>query len=234
MTTIERFQGFPRDSLRFLRGLAMHNDREWFEARRERYEENFLLPAKAFVRDLGRKLRRIAPGVRAEPRIDGSIIRIHRDTRFAKDKSPYKDWFGFAFWVGEGRSREHPCFFIRAGVRYITFDAGMHRFSRKQLQMYREAVVDEVDGPDFLRLVRRMANTEGVELLEQVTLRTPAGFDGCHPARDFLGFHGLYARRGELSVDMLLAEDAVDRCYAELKALAPVLRWLVRVLDDPW
>ena len=233
MTTIERFQGFPRDSLRFLRGLAMHNDRGWFEERRERYETNFLLPAQSFVVDLGRRLRRIAPGIRAEPRIDGSILRIHRDTRFSKDKSPYKDWFGFAFWVGEGRSYEHPCFFIRIGTRHMALDAGMHRFSPEQLRTYRAAVVDPVDGPELLRAVTRVARTGDLDLREMTSSRTPAGFDRRHPNAGFLGYRGLYARRGGLPVDMILAENVVEQCYAIFKDLAPIHRWLVRVLDDP-
>jgi uncharacterized protein (TIGR02453 family) len=233
MATIERFKGFPRDSLRFLRGLAMHNDREWFEERRERYESNFLEPARVFVLDLGQRLRRIAPDVRAEPRINGSILRIQRDTRFSKDKSPYKDWFGFAFWVGEGPSYENPCFFLRIGTRHMTLDAGMHRFRPDQLVTYREAVVDPEDGPLFLRAVRRIARDPALELGEKVSSRTPAGFDRMHPSADFLGYRGLYARRAELSVDMILDETVVDQCYAIFKDLAPIQRWLVRVLDDP-
>jgi len=108
------FRGFPREGLEFLAGLAEDNSRAYFDAHRDIYEAALLAPAKAFVVALGEELRaRVAPGLRAEPRVNGSILRINRDTRFTTDKRPYKEHLDFWFWEGDGPSRAYPGLFVR-------------------------------------------------------------------------------------------------------------------------
>ena len=86
-TTITPFAGFPGEGLEFLAGLAENNTREYFEERRGTYESALLEPAKAFVVALGDVLRiHVSPLLRAEPRVNGSILRIQRDTLFTTDK----------------------------------------------------------------------------------------------------------------------------------------------------
>jgi uncharacterized protein (TIGR02453 family) len=90
--TSTAFAGFPPEGLAFLEGLGRDNTKAYFDAHRATYESALLEPAKAFVVALGEELRaRVSPGIRAEPRVNGSILRINRDTRFSADKTPYKD-----------------------------------------------------------------------------------------------------------------------------------------------
>src|SRR5438876_5955775 len=98
--------GTPAEGIQFLRDLRANNNKAWFDAHRKVYEEYLLEPAKQFVLDAGERLRKIAPGIHAEPRVQGgSILRINRDTRFSKDKSPYKNHLDFFFWeAGSGAS----------------------------------------------------------------------------------------------------------------------------------
>ena len=84
------FQGFPRALPAFLAALARHNARAWFEGHRSEYEACYLEPARDFVAAMAPRLAGLSPALRAEPRINGSIQRIHRDTRFSADKTPYK------------------------------------------------------------------------------------------------------------------------------------------------
>ena len=75
----------------FLADLRANNDREWFAANKQRYEEHVLEPALAFVAAFAPRLERISPHLRADARPSGgSLFRIYRDTRFSKDKTPYK------------------------------------------------------------------------------------------------------------------------------------------------
>src|SRR5438045_6944819 len=83
----------------FLRDLAENNDRGWFAANKERYERDVRGPALRFVSDFGPRLAKFAPSLAADPRpVGGSMFRIHRDTRFSRDKSPYKDHVGLHFF----------------------------------------------------------------------------------------------------------------------------------------
>src|SRR3954452_17864567 len=97
------FAGFPREGLEFLAGLAGDNSRAYFDAHRDVYKRALLAPAKAFVVALGEEPpARVARGLRAEPRVNGSILRMNRATSFTNDKRPYKDLLVFWFWEGDG------------------------------------------------------------------------------------------------------------------------------------
>ena len=87
--------------LKFLRDLAGNNDRSWFERNKARYEAEVREPALAFIRAFEPRLEEISPHFVASDRtVGGSLMRIHRDVRFSKDKSPYKTAAGvwFRFW----------------------------------------------------------------------------------------------------------------------------------------
>jgi uncharacterized protein (TIGR02453 family) len=85
---------FSPATFRFLSDLAKNNDRDWFTANKARYEDDLKGPALRFIQDFAAHLRKLSPHFTAGPR---SLFRIHRDTRFSKDKSPYKTNSGIQF-----------------------------------------------------------------------------------------------------------------------------------------
>ena len=89
----------------FLRELADHNEREWFNANKARYENDIKEPALAFVEDMAYRLPQVAPQLTADKR---SLFRIYRDTRFAKDKTPYKTHVGIYFRHAASADADHP------------------------------------------------------------------------------------------------------------------------------
>jgi uncharacterized protein (TIGR02453 family) len=95
------FEGFPRETLRFFEGLRANNTKEWFEAHRKDYEDHVKGPSGAFVIAMGAKLKEISPAIKAIPKVNQSLFRVNRDTRFSADKSPYKTNLGIWFWEGE-------------------------------------------------------------------------------------------------------------------------------------
>ncbi len=107
------FKGFPKETLEFLAALRTNNDKKWFDAHRADYESYFVEPAKDFVAALAPRLKTIDRKIHAEPRINGSILRIQRDVRFARDKSPYKDHLDLWFWTGEEKGWDSSGFFLR-------------------------------------------------------------------------------------------------------------------------
>ena len=93
MTTAEA-PSFSPELFAFLRELEQHNEREWFNANKARYEDDLKEPALAFIEDMAYRLPEVAPQLTADKR---SLFRIYRDTRFAKDKTPYKTHVGIYF-----------------------------------------------------------------------------------------------------------------------------------------
>ena len=86
------FPGFPDDAPAFYREVAENNNKVWFEANKPRFKNNVQKPAQLFVEIFGNRLRELVDGMQYDTRLtgSGSIFRIYRDTRFSKDKTPYK------------------------------------------------------------------------------------------------------------------------------------------------
>lgn len=130
---------FPKDTVAFLRELGQNNAKAWFDANRARYDAAYVEAGKDFVEAAAPLLETIAPGISAEPRINGSIFRINRDIRFSKDKTPYKDHLDFWFWHGE-RKTAVSGLFARVAPYGLVVGAGCHGFSREALPVYRAAI----------------------------------------------------------------------------------------------
>jgi uncharacterized protein (TIGR02453 family) len=233
MTVSTAFAGFPREGLDFLEGLAAENTREYFDVHRDTYESALLQPAKEFVVALGEELRgRVSAGIRAEPRINGSILRINRDTRFSTDKRPYKDHVDFWFWEGDAPSRERPGFFLRLRPAKIALGAGMHRFEPPALAAYRAAVADEATGRALEDALVRATSLRGATVGGLAYKRVPRGFDADHPRADLLRHGALYAS-GEWKLPRAASGPAfVGWAAQRLERLAPVERWLTATLPD--
>jgi len=92
-----RFKGFSPKKLKFLRAIKANNNKAWFEAHRNDYEEYVLGPLRDLVTDLGDFMLDIDPRFEVEPAVNKTISRIYRDTRFSKDKSPFRStvWITF-------------------------------------------------------------------------------------------------------------------------------------------
>jgi uncharacterized protein (TIGR02453 family) len=230
--TSTAFTGFPPAGREFLAGIARDNTKAFFDAHRAVYETGLLEPAKAFVVALGEELRgRVSPGIRAEPRVNGSILRINRDTRFSADKSPYKDHLDMWFWAGDGPSRERPGFFVRLRAATVTVGAGMHRFDRALLEAYREAVGAERTGRELEAAIADATALQGVVLGGEAYKRVPPGFGPDHPRADLLRHGALYVS-GEWDVPAEASSAAFAPWAAQrLERMAPVERWLTKVLD---
>jgi uncharacterized protein (TIGR02453 family) len=226
------FAGFSRELLSFLAELERNNSKAWFDQQRERYERLMLEPAKDFVGAMQPALATISPDLRGEPRVGCSIMRVARDTRFSKDKSPYKTHLDMMFWEGAGASKASPSFFMRLAPRTLTVGAGLYSFSPGQLERYREAVANEASGAK-LRDAIRAVSARGFELNEPHYKRVPQGFAADHPNGTLLRHAALYAWRSDPVPEALFGSGAVEYCRQLFVALRPIQAWLVEVLGSP-
>src|SRR6516164_5871075 len=112
MDNVAEFSGFSPAGIQFLIDLAKHNDRTWFEANKETYQVSLLEPALSFVVALGTRLQALAPAINIDTRTDGRgvLMRMHRDTRFSTDKSPYKTNIAGILREGQEKKMESPAY----------------------------------------------------------------------------------------------------------------------------
>jgi uncharacterized protein (TIGR02453 family) len=219
------FTGFPAGTVRFLSGLSRNNDKAWFEAHREDYEEHFLEPARTLVEALGPRLRKLDPEVQAVPKVNGSILRINRDVRFSKDKAPYKDHLDLWFWSGEEKGWDSSGFFFRLTPKRLMLGAGMHGFAPPVLARYREAVLDSKQGPALEKIVSQLKK-KGYDVGGETYKKTPRGIAPDHPRASLLKHGGLHAGWEGPHPKELTSARLVDFAIAHFAAVAPLHSWV--------
>jgi uncharacterized protein (TIGR02453 family) len=225
----QAFDGFGPGTFAFLRDLTEHNDRAWFTANRSRYEAYYLAPALSFVSAIGPRLTAELPGdVRFEPRVNGSLFRINRDLRFSKDKAPYKDHIDMWFWTGDKKGWDTPGYFMRLQADRWAIGAGIHHFSKENLQTYRDAVVDDSTGAELESAVSQVAGRYEVGLA--VRKSVPRGYDAGHPRAAFLLHEGLVAVLEGPLPEQAASPRFVDSCVEHFKAVSPLNQWLASIL----
>lgn len=166
-----------RTSSAFLRELERHNTKAWFEQNKARYRELIAEPALAFVEALGARIATFSPHVVAEPRIGGSLFRIHRDTRFSADKSPYKTHVGMRLRDRRflnGLKCEGPIFYVEFDARTLRRGIGVKTFEPHELPAYRAALAHAPALRVLERAIARM-EAEGGAIASDALARAPKG-----------------------------------------------------------
>ncbi len=222
------FNGFPKKGIEFLSSLEQNNNREWFTAHKAEYEELLFQPAQAMVVSLGERLRQIAPDIQAIPKVDKSIFRLYRDTRFSKDKRPYKTHLAMFMWEGDGPKMESPGFYLHLEKDKLLIAGGMHSFTKDQLPVYRAAVDDDTSGKALVNILRAgekafpARDNMGIEDYKRV----PRGFPQDHPRAELLKKKGVtFAEQGPLPAS-LFTPRAADYIYKRFEKMAPLHNWL--------
>ncbi len=223
---------FSAETLAFLAELERNNDREWFNANKARYEASLLDPALRFIERMQAPLERIAPHFRAVPkRSGGSLMRIYRDTRFARDKTPYKTNIGIQFRHEEGRDVHAPGFYVHVDTGQAFLGVGLWRPPPPALGAIRQRIDARPGEWRRARDDRRFRRhfTLGGESLK----RPPRGYAADHPLIDDL------RRRDFIAVKPFDPEAALRRGFERrvetaFAASAPFMRFLCDAVGVPW
>jgi uncharacterized protein (TIGR02453 family) len=171
---------FSPELFTFLRELAANNDREWFAAHKARYVAEVQEPALAFIEDVGMRLPEVSRHLVADPRtVGGSLFRIYRDTRFAKDKSPYKTHVGIQFRHERGRDVHAPGLYLHLEPGSVFMACGTWRPDGDTLHAIRTAIATHP--ARWQAVVEAPAFQERFRLGGDALKRPPAGFDRAHP-----------------------------------------------------
>jgi uncharacterized protein (TIGR02453 family) len=226
MAQTDSFKGFSEKTVRFFHDLAAHNNREWFTSRRDDYEEYVLQPARAFVVAMGKRLQSLSPGIIADPRPNGSLFRIYRDTRFSQDKTPYKTHLGIYFWEGKGPRMECSGFYFHLEPPRLMLGGGLYVFSRPQLERFRQAALDPEYGDALAAAVKKIVARPGFSLGGQHYKRLPPGTDPAHANAGLTLHNGLYAG-WEADIPAEFYQPAlIAYCLDKFRPLLPMHRWL--------
>ena len=217
----------------FFRDLKSNNDRDWFQANKERYESQVREPLLRFIRDFGDDvLPQLSSHFVADARkTGGSLFRIHRDVRFSADKSPYKTAAGVHFRHERAKDAHAPGFYLHLEPGDVFVGVGIWHPDNETLARIRERVAAD-DGTAWKKVTSGKQFASTFDLAGESLKRPPRGYDPDHPCiedlkrKDFIGVTEL--RQKQTYRDNFL-ELFGDHCRRAL----PFMRFLAEALDLP-
>jgi len=215
----------------FLEELAANNERNWFEANKERYERLVREPALAFIAAMAPALAKFAPSFRAEPRkVGGSLMRVFRDTRFSRDKTPYKTNIGIQFRHALGKDVHAPGFYVHIANDGCFFGAGCWHPEPEALGRIRDLVAAKPDQWFKARDERKFASVWS--LAGDSLSRPPRGYAADHPAIEDLKRKDFVALAA-LDFDEAARPGLVKLAGSRFAAAAPFMGFLCEALGVP-
>ncbi|MFK7987531.1 MAG: DUF2461 domain-containing protein [Sandaracinaceae bacterium] len=227
--TESAFPGFGPETLTFLAQLSNNNRKDWFEANRQRYEDEVREPARAFIRAMGPRLAKVSKNIVAsDKKVGGALMRVHRDVRFSKDKTPYKTNVGMHFRHARGKDVHAPGCYVHLGLDGCFLGMGMWHPDGPSLRKIR-ASIDA--NPAKWKRVLNGKKLNGVWRHGGESLkRPPKGFDKEHPMLEVLKRkdHILVA---DLTVEQAESTDLVDLATAHFKAGKAHMKLLCEAID---
>ena len=220
---------FTAKTFRFQRDLAKNNNRAWFAANRQRYEEVLRQPFLRLIADLQAPLAKISAHYRADPRPQGgSLFRIHRDTRFANDKTPYKTWAGARIAHERRREVPAPSFYVHIAPRDAFAGGGLWHPESPTLNRVRTFLADNPAA--WTKATRAPTFRRDFEWWGESLTRPPRGFDPAHPLIEDIKRRD-FAAGARLDDAIVTSDELLPAVVERFKRIAPVIDYLCAALE---
>ncbi len=219
------FEGFPAGGMEFFIELAQRQERAWFQANRDRYEQLWQRPMEALLGGLRERLTPVYPGLGS---VRPHVLRIHRDVRFSADKSPYKTHIAgdVPLRARVGQDWSVPGIYVHFGLGGHIAAVGSWMLDKGQLDRYRAAVADDARGAELQGMVDGLS-ADGFGLASHDVLkRVPAPFPQDHRRADLLKRKGLAFHLPDVPHDLLERRDLLDWLGDHFRRPAGAGAWL--------
>lgn len=223
---------FSPELFKFLRELKRHNNRDWFQANKWRYEQFVRDPFLHFIEDFSPRLHAISPHLIADPKPSGgSLLRIYRDMRFRKDQAPYQTMAAARFPHRAWKEVHAPGLYLHLAPKQGFLGAGLWHPNPDTRALVRDAIVR--DPAKWKSAISGRAFKTMCELSGDSMQRMPSGYDPGHRfARDLM-------RKDFITVtnytdDEVCAADFLDQVTKASCAAAAFMEFLTRALGLPW
>jgi uncharacterized protein (TIGR02453 family) len=202
--TAGRFAGFPHEALEFFEQLALSNNRDWFHAHKDVYDRACRQPMERLLAEL-----------RADP-ASTKISRINRDTRFSRNKAPYRTHIAAGF---DGN-------YIQLSPAGLYVGAGIYKPEPAALARLRSAIDSDESGPPLQRIVTSLRKKDyQVDTHERVA-STPRGYSADHPRIELLRMRDIFAGKAYPPEAWFSTRSALDRIRRVLNDIRPLVDWL--------
>lgn len=224
---------FQPSLFKFLKQLEKNNNRDWFNDNKPRYEKELLAPSLEFIAALEKPFKKkVSPHFNViSKRTGGSLMRIYRDTRFSKDKTPYKTNVGIHIRHEFGKDVHAPGFYFHISPNEIFVGAGVWHPDNKALNKIRFAIVE--NDRTWRRITKAKKLTENFEQHGDSLKRPPRDFDAEHPLIDELKRKD-HIVLANLSANELQKPGVVEKTIGLFAITKPYVRFLCDALKQPF
>ncbi len=176
---------FTKEGMSFLKKLDKNNTRDWFHEHKSDYEDLIRSPALNFIDDMENDITHLSPHFLAiAKKVGGSLMRVHRDVRFSKDKSPYKTNIGIQFRHEMGKDVHAPGFYVHVEPGECFVGVGIWRPDSSTLGKIRDAIIEK--DKNWLAAVNDKKFKRNFEIGGESLKTGPRGYDKNHPLIDDL------------------------------------------------
>ena len=230
--SIAPFDGFPPELFDFFKQLSENNQRDWFAANRDSYEQHYLDPAMAYIQAVGEKLGKVSRQLTAVPKKSGgSLMRIYRDTRFSKDKTPYKTNIGIHFRHQRLTDIHAPGFYVHIEPKECFIATGVWLPPREALNLIRQTI-DE-DRPAWKRVLKDEKFNRQFKLVGESLKSAPRGYSIDHPLIEDLR-RTSYCGLVSVTKTKVMRKDFVDHSLELFQQARPLMKFLCDALGLPY
>ncbi|MDH3266139.1 MAG: DUF2461 domain-containing protein [Gammaproteobacteria bacterium] len=227
-----RYANFQPATLTFLKQLSANNNREWFKANKDRYDEQVLDVALRFIHSMQDPLHDMAPHFVAQAtRVGGSLMRVYRDTRFGKNKLPYKTNIGIQFRHEQAKNVHSPGYYVHIDTEQVFVGVGMWRPEADPLRRIRERIATKP--AEWQRAVGDKKFSRQFELGGETLVRPPRGFDKHHELIDDIKRKSFIAVR-TMPPDACLSPQFQRKVESSFKSAEPFMRFLCKSVGVPF
>lgn len=219
---------FKKSTARFLRELEKNNNREWFELNKQRYEDDVREPALAYIEAMAPHLAKISDCFVASPKkIGGSLMRVYRDMRFSKDKTPYKTNIGIQFRHKAGKDVHAPGFYMHIEPSQVFVGAGIWRPDNATINNMRL----QMDGNQAAwKKITKGLSSKGFTLYGESLKKPPRGFDADHPLLEDLKRKDYIATQ-DMKLSMISQADFVKQSAKLFASTKPLVKFICEAND---
>lgn len=221
-----------RSLFKFLDQLHQNNRREWFNENKPRYQSDVQLPAVELVRQLEKPLSRVAPMLSCDARPHGgSVMCIYRDTRFSKDKTPYKSHVGIGLDHQADTVAGPPGIYIHLSAAESFIGCGSWRPPRETLAAMRAAI--DSDAEAWRKLKRQKRFRETYTLVGESLKTSPRDYSPDHPLIEDIRRID-YIATSPLSQAEITAPGIIELLIDRIKAARPFMAFLCNAVEIPY
>jgi len=223
------FTGFTEETVQFFLDLRFHNYTEYFHEHHDRYVEVVQTPFYELIEDLAPDMRKIDPLMEVRPH--KCISRIHRDTRFTKDKSPYRDHLWFLFRRAAEPREKSLFYFAEFGPNRLNWGMGIWGENREVTDLFRKRMAANPAG--------MLARIEDMHLAEHRLIlggtshkRMPVPAEIPEALYPWYRMKEMYIGKWDPSYSLAFSEKLTREIRKDFLRMAPLYEMLRGIYDE--